>query len=381
MTEIEDLFKIEDPFHEDPEKMQNLRLELIKKAVQHHFNNCLPYKKICRKANFNPGKDLKSYDDIIKIPWITSKSFKKSYNLYKNLISVPENQIFKWLHSSGTSGDPSFIARDEKTYNRYMSGGVRELQLLLGVDRFQMGIVFGPPPEAIQDLSFALGMKAWTEQLCDSSVFLMKGRAEPGKMPIDAELTIETLREASNSKTICNVGGSAPLAYFFLTNFYESTGETFDLTDQSFGAGFGGGWKTYTGQQISRDEFRRELNKILGIPLKNIRDIYALTESDIIFQECEEFLYHVPPWGEIIIRNPETMEPVKEGEKGIINIINPLAYSWPGISIILDDVAVLINENECKCGRFGKTFDQIGRAEGAEARGCGAMVDDLGETR
>ncbi len=379
MVEVEELFKLEDPFHMEPAKLEKMKFEVIKKAAVYHYDNCPSYKKICRNNNFNPTKDLKSYENIVKIPWITSKSFKKSYNLYQNLISVPTAQITQWLHSSGTSGDPSFVGRDQKTLDRFSAGGTRALELLLGVKRFHKGIVFGPHPETIQGLTFALGMKIWTSNMCDNSIFLMKERSSAGKMPIDMELMIKTLRDASKSKDICNLGGSSPLTYITLLNYYKQTGESFELNEKSFGAGFGGGWKTFTGQQISRTKFREDLNKILGIPVKHFRDIYALTETDMIFNECEEFFYHVPPWGDLIFRDPETMAPVKEGKKGLLNVINPLATSWPGISILLDDVAVLISEKKCKCGRYGKSFNEIERAVGVEARGCGAMITDLAE--
>lgn len=379
MVDVEDLFKIEDPYHKKPEKFQELKFEVIKKAAIHHYNDCQAYKRICRKSNFNPTKDLKSYQDIVKIPWITSKSFKQSYNLYQDLISVPENQIYEWYHSSGTSGDPSFVGRDELTYNRFYAGGIRMMELLLGVKRFQKGIVFGPPLEAVQGLTFAIGMKIWTEGMCDESIYLMTQKREEGKIPIDIDLTIKTLVSASKTKEICNVGGASPLAFFTLKNIYENSGQTFDLNKESFGAGFGGGWKTVTGEQITREQFRQVLSEVLGIYQESIRDIYALTENDMIYMECEEFSYHVPPWGEVIIRDPETMAPVEEGEKGLINLINPLAYSWPGISILLDDVATLVSDKKCKCGRFGRTIDQIGRAVGSDARGCGAMVTELAE--
>ncbi|MFX1294144.1 MAG: hypothetical protein ACFFD2_04710 [Promethearchaeota archaeon] len=378
MVEIEDFFKMDDIYSIEPEKIEPLRLEIIKKAAMHHFEHCTPYKKICRKNNFNPVKDLKSYQDIKKIPWITSKSFKKSYNLFKNLISVSEDKIVEWLHSSGTSGDPSYVGRDQKTLDRFRVAGTRSTGLILDRDRFQMGIVFGPSPEMVKGLTFALGMDIWTK-MCDNSIYLMKERREKGKIPIDIQLTIKSIKEAEAKKEVCFFGGAPALAYFTLAKFHEQTGETFQLNEQSVGGGFGGGWKTFTGQQISKDQFRKTLNKILGIPIKNLRDTYALTESDIVFQECEEFVFHVPPWGDIIIRDPETMAPVKKGEKGLINVINPIAYSWPGISVLLDDTATFNNNGKCKCGRYGKTFSDVGRAVGADARGCGAMITDLAE--
>ena len=103
----------------------------------------------------------------------------------------------------------------------------------------------------------------------------------------------------------------------------------------------------------------------------------VFTETDAAFIECEHHNKHIFPWNDVIVRDVETMEPVPIGEKGLMNVINPSAYSYAGVSILQDDIVRIIGEDTCPCGRKGKIMEIFGRAEGAEMKGCGAQVAEM----
>ena len=44
--------------------------------------------------------------------------------------------------------------------------------------------------------------------------------------------------------------------------------------------------------------------------------------------------------------------------------------SYPGNSIITEDIGEINGEDNCKCGRMGKYFLVHGRIDNAELRGC-----------
>ncbi len=107
-----------------------------------------------------------------------------------------------------------------------------------------------------------------------------------------------------------------------------------------------------------------------------MRDMYVFSETDLMFGECEHHFKHVPPWGDVIVRDFSTLQPVKMGEKGLMNAINPMANSYAGVSVLQDDVIRIVKEDGCPCGRRGKTIEIFGRAAGAETKGCGAQLAD-----
>ena len=51
--------------------------------------------------------------------------------------------------------------------------------------------------------------------------------------------------------------------------------------------------------------------------------------------------------------------------------------SYPGVSILLDDTGRIVSRDREVDGRYGTRFEVLGRAKGAQIRGCG---DTLPET-
>ena len=57
----------------DRETMRALQLERLKKTVKHEYDNVAPYRKKMEEAGVKP-EDIKSLDDIVKLPFTSKKS-------------------------------------------------------------------------------------------------------------------------------------------------------------------------------------------------------------------------------------------------------------------------------------------------------------------
>ena len=57
-------------------------------------------------------------------------------------------------------------------------------------------------------------------------------------------------------------------------------------------------------------------------------------------------------------------------EKGLVQVISLLPISYPGNSILTEDVGKIYGIDDCKCGKPGKYFKIFGRVEKSEIRGC-----------
>ena len=68
---------------------------------------------------------------------------------------------------------------------------------------------------------------------------------------------------------------------------------------------------------------------------------------------------------EYIQHNPD----VEDGKKGFIQLISLLPSSYPGHSILTEDLGEIVN-NSCECSSLGKKFKVHGRIKKAEIRGC-----------
>jgi phenylacetate-coenzyme A ligase PaaK-like adenylate-forming protein len=81
----------------------------------------------------------------------------------------------------------------------------------------------------------------------------------------------------------------------------------------------------------------------------------------------------VPAFAEIIVRDPLTLAPVKAGQQGLIQVCSVLPTSFPGFLLLTEDLAEVIDYDQCPCGRRGTSFRFAGRAPKAEVRGCGNL--------
>ena len=79
----------------------------------------------------------------------------------------------------------------------------------------------------------------------------------------------------------------------------------------------------------------------------------------------------VPSFSELIVRDTKTLKPVKDGEIGFLQFISPIQTSYPGLSIINDDLGrVVLRSNQVV------EFEIIGRPESAVPRGCGDTLPE-----
>jgi len=385
---IDDILKkgLKDFKNEDQTGVKNDLFNAIKESLMHQFKGCGLYRQICKQQNFNPNTDLKSLDDLAKIPYITTANFKQQKGSPKKFLTVPESEIQVWSRSTGTSGDPSIVGRDHTNILRYVNMFSNVIEDV-GLDNYYWSLMFIPEPQKeygiddkIKDPTIMFSLMMHFVNTSEEKVYCLKMPSPEAikqgkKIEFDAQKTFGFLSSNPSQKGIGWITGSVPLMYKILSGYHQQTGQVFDIGEESVIL-TGGGWKTFQGEAISPEEFRRDMAKILGISKKNVKDIYSFSESDVIFVECEEHNKHTYPWQDIIVRDVETLEPVEMGEKGLANLINPLAHSYAGVSILQDDIVRIVSEDDCPCGRKGKIIEVIGRAEGAEAKGCGVQLAD-----
>lgn len=69
-----------------------------------------------------------------------------------------------------------------------------------------------------------------------------------------------------------------------------------------------------------------------------------------------------------------SLKPLAPGQEGLLQFISPIQTSYPGHSVLTEDVGFIAGVDDCPCGRKGTVFKVIGRAQQAEIRGCGDIM-------
>ena len=102
----------------------------------------------------------------------------------------------------------------------------------------------------------------------------------------------------------------------------------------------------------------------------NIYNYYGLIEqTGSIFIECKCGYFVSSNFSEVIVRD-NNFKVAKNGSKGFLQLLSLLPSSYPGHSILTEDVGQIIDKNKCKCTFNGTRFLVHGRLSEAEIRGC-----------
>ncbi len=344
--EAEDFFKYKQ-FSLDKEVKQNLLFEHLRSLHSKHLTNSKEYAKICKNLFTQPVQTI--YD----LPYLPVSVFKNH-----DLKSIPENELFKILTSSGTTGSiPSRIYLDKQTALLQTKALSNIMQYTLGKERMPMLII--DTVGLIKDRnSFSargagvLGMSVFGK----SHFYLLDENMQLNESGLDDFL--------KKHKT-------QPLLLFGFTfmvwqYLYEQTIQA-DLSNATLI--HSGGWKKLMEKSVDNKTFKQKMRDKFG--LSRVFNFYGMVEQvGSVFIECEQGYLHTPNFADVIVRSPYDFSPVKNLQEGILQVLSILPQSYPGLSLLTEDLGTIHGEDDCLCGRKGKYFTISGRMQKAELRGC-----------
>jgi hypothetical protein len=198
-----------------------------------------------------------------------------------------------------------------------------------------------------------------------------------GETGINLTGLLRSLREVeSQQEPICLLGTSFAFVHFL--DVCLQKGWTFQLPQGSRLMDTGG----FKGRsrELSRDELLRLYGKILGIPEALCINEYGMTEMGSQFYDnslrdwwlgrSRVRFKGIPPWVRTRLLDPTTLEEVPEGQVGLLTHYD-LANCGSVMAIETEDLGYKVAEG----------FEVVGRAPGAEARGCSLTAEELERRR
>lgn len=136
-----------------------------------------------------------------------------------------------------------------------------------------------------------------------------------------------------------------------------------------------GGWKRLQEQAVTPTVFARGVASVFGCSESRVVDFYGMVENvGVIYPDCAYGNKHVPAFAEVIVRDPLTLEPVEVGGQGLVQVCSVLPSSFPGFLVLTEDIAEVVQDDGCRCGRRGTAFRFVKRVPKAEVRGCGNVA-------
>ena len=324
----------------------------LNRLTHHHFKNSSKYKKI---LNFLGYKNRKIYE-IDKVPFIPIRLFKEF-----DLISVKKDKIIKTLSSSGTSSNKrSKIFLDKENALNQFKVLQKIINTILGKERLPMLIV----DKKIKNID----RNSFNARIAAINGFSIFGRDHTYLLNQNGEIDYDVLNiflKNNHNKKFFIFG----FTHFIYENLIQKLSKKLIFSDfRNSILLHGGGWKKLEEIKISNKIFKKYLKKKLN--LKNIYNYYGLVEqTGSIFIECKCGYFVASDFSEVLVRDAN-FNTLNVGQKGFLQLMSLLPTSYPGHSLITEDIGEIVDENSCNCSLEGTKFLVHGRLPKAEIRGC-----------
>lgn len=309
--------KMETAPQKDIRELQNRRL---KEIVKHVYSSNAIYRKSFDEHGVSPD-DIKSVDDVTKLPLMNKDLLRESYPL--GLSCVDRKKVVEMHMSSGSTGTPVVMPYTIGDLNQWAECMARCYRMAGAVpgDAAQITPLFG-----LFNGGFGMyhGARA-------AGLFIIP--AGPGN-------TARQIRLARDLKTRVLTG---VVSYGIrLMEVMEEMNESLpSLEIGVFGA------------EVFSDSMKKKISSGLGI---EAFDIYGMTESGGVGTLGMDCIAHdgLHVWEDhyiVEVIDPETCEPVDDGEAGELVVTALTREALPVIRFRTADLTKVVSREECDCGR------------------------------
>ena len=327
-------------------------LEGLNELTRFHYERSPEYARILDAA----WGGLKTYRDVAEVPYLPVSLFKEM-----ELKSTATPSFV--MRSSGTTGQrTSLIVIDNETARRQSEALVASFRPILGTRRLPFLAVDTKDVIKPTDLTARGG----------GVLGMMKFGAKT-TFALDSQLEID--RQAV--KTFVSANGKEPFLIFGFTFLvWDKLYRTFADGELDLSNAIlihSGGWKKLEAQKVSNADFRAALKRRFN--LTNIFNFYGFVEQiGSVFIEGPDGLLYPPNFTDVIVRRPHSWEPAEIGEGGVIQVVSLLPRSYPGHSVLTEDLGQVATIDAGAGGRYGKAIRVSGRAPKTELRGCSDVI-------
>ena len=329
---------------------ERMLLSELAQLSRHHRKACPMYARIL-DALGTPD-EFHSIDDI---PFVPVSLFKTH-----RLVSVPDGEVFKVLTSSGTTGQTvSRVFLDKETANLQTRALVQIMSTMLGPARLPMIL--------IDTASVLRDRNVFSARAAGIKGMMTFGRAHFFALAEDMSLDLEGLK-----KFLADHASQRILLFGFTYMVWKHFAPAAEAAGLRLNDGIlvhSGGWKKLTDQAVDNTTFKRRIHEMTGI--STTRDFYGMAEQvGSVFVEGDDGLLHPPAFADVIIRDPISLAPLPPGHVGVAQVISLLPRSYPGHSLLTEDLAVVHSVDGANTAFGGKAFSVLGRVPKSELRGC-----------
>ena len=315
------------------EEMRQLQGARLRKLVDNVYHNVPFYREKMQAMNIMPD-DIKTIDDIKKLPFTTKQDLRDNYPFGLN--AVPQSAIVRVHASSGTTGNPTVVGYTRRDLAIWSESIARCLAAFGASREDTISVAYG-----YGLFTGGLGLHYGVEHLGASVVPTSSGNTDKH---------ILLIKDLGITGMACT-----PSYALHMAEVMRKKGITPEDLKLRIGIFGGEPWT---------ENMRKSLEEKLQI---NAYNIYGLSEimGPGVSHECEckngSHIIEDHFFPEII--NPETCEVLPEGEQGELVFTTLTKEGMPLLRYRTKDLCSLIYE-PCECGRTSVRMTRImGRSD------------------
>ncbi|MBQ0936057.1 phenylacetate--CoA ligase PaaK [Ideonella paludis] len=313
------------------DEIQALQLKRLKATLQHVYANVPHYRQAFDAKGVHPD-DLKTLADIAKFPFTTKHDLRANYPF--GMFAVPRERVVRVHASSGTTGKPTVVGYTQNDIDRWAGLVARSIRAAGGRAGDIIHIAYG-----YGLFTGGLGAHYGAEKLGCTVIPMSGGQTE---------------------KQVQLITDFQPDIIMVTPSYMQVIIEEFrrqgrDPREMSIKVGI-------FGAEPWTDEMRRQIQADADI---DAVDIYGLSEvmGPGVASECVESKDGPVIWEDHFypeIINPETGEPVADGEEGELVFTTLTKEAFPVIRYRTRDLTRLLPPTSRSMRRIGKI---VGRSD------------------
>ncbi len=343
------------PFSIPQAEKEERLLEGLHELTLHHRAHCPAYARMLDRMGWLDSRPT----SIAEIPFLPVSLFKSH-----SLRSVPAERISTVMTSSGTSGASlSRIAIDAPSAQLQARALGKVIAHVVGQQRPPMLIL--DTPAVLKDPRLlsargagVLGMMRFGR----GHVFALDDEGRPDRDRVRA-----FLERAGRERFL--IFGFTFMVWQYLVEMFADDG--LDLSRAILV--HSGGWKLLEAIAVDNQRFRARLQELFG--LTRIHNFYGMVEQiGSIHLEASDGNLYPSNVADVIVRDPASWQPAPLGTPGVIQVLSLLPRSYPGHSLLTEDLGVIRGIDTGTDGRLGKSFRALGRVKSTELRGCSDVI-------
>ena len=322
--------KVECMSREDMKKLQD---EKLVKQVRHVWDNVPYYKKLMEEKGVTPD-DIKSTDDLHKLPFLKKDDLRECYPY--GLLGAPLKDCVRIQSTSGTTGKRVVAFYTQNDIDLWEDCCARAITAAGGTSEDVVQVAYG-----YGLFTGGAGIHGGSHKVGCLTLPMSSG---------NTERQIQFMRDLNATILCCTPSYAA-----YIGETLKEMGLT--PNDINLKAGI-------FGAEPWTEEMRQEIEKSLGIKAYDIFGLTEISGPGVSFECSEQKGMHINEdhfIAEII--NPETGEVLPEGSKGELVFTSITKEAFPLLRYRTRDICVLTRE-KCKCGRtLVKMCKPMGRSD------------------